>query len=133
METITAQMNGALHVRRLVRALHEQMFFINGMAEVAENNIIRLKYVLDNGDISEVEYSLDEDGYIAAETAAKEYARNWRLQTADLLETIMGDIEFQGFTAMYKDFFLHIKRQDKDYKFPYSVTGYAQCKNVIER
>ncbi len=133
MDSITTQMNGALHMRQLVRTLHDKMFFINGSAIIPEDkDVIQLRYVLENGDSEEVEYDLNCDGYTAAENDAIKRAKTWRLRGQELFEQIEKDIKFQGFVTIYNDFYFKIERSDEEYKFPYSVTGYAQCKNIIE-
>ena len=123
-----------VHLRRLVEELHKNLFYLNGGAAITSDEAnIRLTYILDNGDTECIDFAFDDDGYMAAEAQAKEKARSWKLETEEFFESLIEEIEFRGFIVAPDDFCFKLKRRKgEEPKFPYSITGYAQCRNWLD-
>lgn len=129
----TFRNENAVVAKLVTKELNENAVFVNASAVVAEDGEhILLNYVLESGDIETFTFDLNYVGYKGAETHLKGRARNWRLETEGLFESIESAIEFQGFALSYGDYCFEIKRRENEkFRFPYSVTGYAQCRNKL--
>lgn len=129
----TFKNEAAVVAKLVVKELNENAFFVNAAAVVTEDGKhLHLNYVLDGGDVETFEFDLDYTGYKEAEANLKSRAQNWRWESEYLFDSIEKAIQFQGFAFNYDDYYFKVERRENEvFRFPYSVTGYAQCRNKL--